>query len=378
MNHLTARFQDANLFTLVFAGLLSVAFTLTLVSSLIFPPAAPLLAAITSSLGLMSLLLAFFISPTHRRSIFIGGDLFLALFLLLLFFYHSKGSSFESMFFWVFSIYGMTYGLSYIRNLNLRFHSLVIALLITALLALVMSFTPYLDFHILDFQFTRSPILPKWVPFLTQGFHPSIETFGFALSILLPFPLCVTMTHHRLSSLQKFFFHTTFSLVLIALILTFNITTWLIALTGLILLFVFMKKWKNLFLSLLILILGVALTHSYFGDHPVYEALLSQQNPFADSNREALRQGVQFFQQSPWFGVSNDFITPNAYLHLLASFGLFGFFSIMLFAVSLLFKNLRLLHDIPKSHFWHRSFSLAALIAARPVGGAPVGTCPHQ
>lgn len=325
------------------------------------------------SLITLSLFLITMTSSQKRRrfSLWVGGDLLIVLFVITTLIQTNEPLQSHPAL-WVFSLYLLTYSFTFVKGVNSRTLTLIIGAFTLACYALFSAFTGFTP-ELYGFITTLAPSpFPELLPSLPQGLTVASNTLALQLSLLIPYPLSLIISHPYISSLSKAFCAITATLIALVIGLTFSKTSYLVFLAALFFTLFLNKKKKQYLLLITISILSYIFIPQLAENTP-----LKNLKPIEfEQSRKKLQAELKVFQSSPWIGVGfstsfekrNDIIgsndlspTPNTYFKLLSGTGLLGFAFYMLFFIFFILKNMRLLQEIPKSHFWHRTFSASSL-----------------
>lgn len=351
MSYFDARSQESDWVHYIFILPLSLLLSLFVIFLNIYPAFATPTAVCISIFGLLGFFLAPFLFKNRKRHVFIGGDIFLILFVLCIAVFHGLTSQSLDILLWVPLLYGFVHAWTIVLNLNLRFNLLLVMSLGVSLLSILQSLSPFLKFF------------PAPTSLVSFGFS-NTEVHGLALSLLLPIPICLLWVHTLKSQLVNFFLGAVAFFIFLAVLLTQNFTVWFNTAIAISIVLFMNRKISTLLFWLISMTIAIYSIQNLSIENHFWKELVSQQDLLSDTRRTSLQEGIKSFQTNPFVGAgwnTNSSTTPNTYFQLLSSTGFLGFALFMLFSISVLFKSLRLMQEIPRSHLWHRSFAMATL-----------------
>ncbi|MCC6276306.1 MAG: O-antigen ligase family protein [Oligoflexia bacterium] len=287
-------------------------------------------------------------------------------------------------------LFFLAYGLQLLRNLNGLLFTLVAGATLVAGYGIWQHFTG-IDLWRGD---NRALVPINWGDknlYSTVGFFSHHLTFGHSYMMILCLPWAAMILQKR----RPWYWHLgiglSFAVILTSIICTYGRGVWIALAVALPIMALFASRRLFIFsLLLLSIVSGILMKVS-----PEFkERALSvfAQNYHSNEERKKLWQAnVQMFQDSPWLGVGyrqNEALSQeyykkmgiaegmsghahSNYLEMLSTTGILGFGAYMLFILAFVLLTIRLYGSIPRTHYWHRVFALAALGAqiALHVGG---------
>ena len=200
-----------------------------------------------------------------------------------------------------------------------------------------------------------------------MGWSGDPSALAYGLAMTLGFCIAGYYTNRRLSSAGKLAFAALAWLIIAALVLSYDPTALAAALIGASILFVYLRKKFVAFMVVAAIIGGYFFVKDFQAGY-LWKRIESSAQYSEQARRRELQQKFELFKAHPWLGAGSPLRVngavvapaPNTYFQILATTGLLGFLGYMAFCLSFLFCSLRLWHEIPPTHIWHRVFLLGA------------------
>jgi O-antigen ligase len=287
-------------------------------------------------------------------------------------------------------LFSMAYALQISKNLNRIMGVIWVAASVIAIYGIWQHFTG-IDLWRHDH---RALVQVPWgdqSAYSTVGFFSHHLTYGHSFMMILCLPWAVICVDGRLRPWQKAVALLSFALILLSLVFTYGRGVWLAILIALPLMTLFINR--KIFLSTIALLLvgGFVLMKSnpLFAERAV--SVFAENYNSNDDRRHLWQANLEMFKDHPWIGVGyqqNEALAQtyfkklniengfgghahSNYIEILSTTGILGTTAYMLLILSFILMTLRVQTTVPRTHYWHRVFILAALGAqvAFHIGG---------
>lgn len=277
-------------------------------------------------------------------------------------------------------LFFMAYALQIVKNLNRIMLVLVVCAVLISMYAIWQHFTGIDLWRQSDRALTRVHWGAADV-FASVGFFSHHLTFAHSFMMILCVPWAAFILAKRASVWMRMAYLLAFLIILTALVFSYARGVWIAVLVALPVMSLFAGR-KLFFSTLGILVLSCTLLYNFNTYFRERAQTIFQENYFSNEDRRKLWQiNVEMFHEHPWLGVGyqqNENLSVEYYKKLgiengmsghahsnyiewLATTGLLGFVSYMLFILAFILMTARLFSMIPATHYWHRVFALAAM-----------------
>ncbi len=276
-------------------------------------------------------------------------------------------------------LFFLTYSFQLVKNLNGIFLTLFVMAMLVACYAIWQHFTGQDLLH--------NSIIQQVTLDENQSVFPAIGFFSNRLNFAHSFMMiaCLPWAAFLLSGKQEWWQRLlclfSFCVIAAAVMFTYGRGAWIGLIVTLPVMAVFVSRKA---LISIVLVLGVGLGLMYKVNAPVHAKLVqifSENTQRSEERRLLWEANLEMFKDHPWIGVgfkqNENLIAPyyqrlgitngpighaqSNYIEFLATTGLLGFASYMLFILAFLLMTIRLLASVPSTHYWHKVFVLAAL-----------------
>ena len=217
--------------------------------------------------------------------------------------------------------------------------------------------------------------------FSTIGFFNNHLTYGHCFMMILCIPWAALLLAKRPRWWHTLLLLISFSAILTSLVFTYGRGVWIAVLVALpFMAFYASRKLFLLTLGILVVVGGIVLKRDPLIRERA-QSIIAENNGSNEERRKLWEANVEMFHDHPWIGVGykqneavtdtyfkklaiQDGVVGNAhsnYIELLATTGMLGFVSYMLFILAFILMTARLYATIPSTHYWHKVFVLSAL-----------------
>ncbi len=285
---------------------------------------------------------------------------------------------------WVVLLFILPYTLTLFPGLNKLFNILIVTASIISIYAIAQHFTG-LDLNYLmgwrDTPAPRPALHSNGKFYSSIGFFKHHLIYGYVYGIVLCFPVAALLLGRQQTLLFKIMMILSSLLIGFSLLFTYGRGVWLAVCAAI--LFMAAYTSKRIFFLALSSLLGIFIlmysTSDTFSDR--FNTFLSTTYSSNKVRINIWRANMAMFADYPWIGIGYEqnarrtaeyyeklrieetFIADahNNYIQALSTTGILGFLFYMLFIISFLFATHQLIMKIPKTHYWHRVFTLAIL-----------------
>lgn len=284
--------------------------------------------------------------------------------------------------YWIALLFILPYTLSLFPGLNRLFTLLIVMASIISIYAIIQHFTG-LDLSYLmgwrDVPAPKTDLHSDGMFYSSIGFFKHPLTYGYIYALFICFPVAALLLSRQQTVLFKTM--TTLSCFFIgfSLLFTYERGVWLAVCAAV--LFMTLYTSKRIFFFVFSSLIGILIlmysTSDTFSNR--FNTFLS--TSYSINKVNIWKANMAMFADYPWLGIGYEqnesrtaeyyeklgieetFIAHahNNYIQALSTTGVLGFLFYMLFIITFLYATHQLLIKIPKTHYWHRVFTLGIL-----------------
>lgn len=271
-------------------------------------------------------------------------------------------------------IYSLSYSLNLFPGINKYFYFFMFCIPIFLLLALYQSISGF-DPLLVDSPHIFSNI--DLIPFSASGLSVIPEQFALMIASFSAFSLATAAISWRHNYKMSFAFIALTVIGLIAILFSQQLSIFLISISSFLIILFLVKKRYAIVVACLLSLLVWGFNNEGLATHKAFQQLSDQHQFHHNNSKNTQRLEFEKFTNNKWLGIQSknselfqfhkysemdsNFFKLNTFRIYLFNYGILFLIFLVSFCLSLIFLNLKLLIDVPKTHFWHRAFAYGIL-----------------